>query len=88
MSSGKALPSVLMKLDRNKVLALVFVCLVVMCKLVFLLGAMQITHVDIQLDDIWCLDLNKLDGWRCVKENTTAEQDFKDDSEWETDEDE
>lgn len=37
-------------------------------------------------DDLWSLDLNKLDGWRCVKENTVGEEAFKDLSsdEWET----
>ena len=30
------------------------------------------------LDDIWKLDLNKLDGWACVKENTAGEDAFKD----------
>lgn len=30
------------------------------------------------LDDIWKLDLNKLDGWACVKENTVGEDAFRD----------
>lgn len=34
---------------------------------------MQIALDDISLDDMWALDLNKLDGWRCVKENTTGD---------------
>lgn len=33
----------------------------------------QIALDDISLDDMWALDLNKLDGWRCVKENTTGD---------------
>lgn len=36
------------------------------------------------LDDIWTLDLNKLDGWKCVKENTEGENAFKEESEWES----
>lgn len=37
-------------------------------------------------DDLWSLDLNKLDGWKCVKENTVGEEAFRDLSsdEWET----
>ncbi len=27
---------------------------------------------------MWSLDLNKLDGWRCVKENSMGEEAFKD----------
>ena len=38
------------------------------------------------LDDIWCLDLVKMDGWECVKENTEGEEAFKQESDWETDE--
>lgn len=40
-------------------------------------------------DDLWSLDLNKLDGWRCVKENTVGEEAFRElsDEEWETDSD-
>lgn len=38
-------------------------------------------------DDLWSLDLNKLDGWRCVRENTVGEEAFRELSdEWETDE--
>ncbi|KAI7844606.1 hypothetical protein COHA_001846 [Chlorella ohadii] len=49
-------------------------------------GQVEIAHTDIVLDDLWSLDLNKLDGWRCVKENTVGEDAFKDLSsdEWET----
>ena len=36
-------------------------------------GAAQIALDDISLDDLWALDLNKLDGWRCIKENTTGD---------------
>lgn len=38
-------------------------------------------------DDLWSLDLSKLDGWRCVRENTVGEEAFKDltsEEEWET----
>ena len=34
---------------------------------------MQITSNDISLDDLWALDLTKLDGWRCIKENTSGD---------------
>ena len=34
---------------------------------------MQIALDDVSLDDLWALDLNKLDGWRCIKENTTGD---------------
>ena len=37
------------------------------------------------LDDIWSLDLMKLNGFRCVKENTAGEDAFKDEEGWETD---
>ena len=33
---------------------------------------MQIALADIQLDDLWSLDLAKLDGWKCLKENTAG----------------
>ncbi len=45
----------------------------------------QIALNDITLDDLWTIDLKKLDGWRCVQENTAGEDAFKDDD-WETDE--
>lgn len=45
----------------------------------------QVAHTDMYLDDIWCLDLGKLDGWKCVKENTEGEAVFKGDADWETD---
>ena len=34
---------------------------------------MQIALDDVSLDDLWALDLNRLDGWRCIKENTTGD---------------
>jgi hypothetical protein len=58
-------------------------------------GQVEIVHTDVCLDDLWSADLAKLDGWRCVKENTAGEEAFKelsddDDEEgegsgWETD---
>jgi hypothetical protein len=39
---------------------------------------------DVTLDDIWKLDLIKLDGWTCVKENTVGEE-FADNDQWSTD---
>ena len=38
---------------------------------------MQISLADVTLDDIWKLDLNKLDGWTCVKENTAGDDAFR-----------
>jgi hypothetical protein len=43
----------------------------------------QVALNDVTLDDLWSLDLKKLDGWRCVKENTAGEDAFRDD-EWES----
>lgn len=40
-------------------------------------GTVEIEHTDINLDDLWSLDLNKLDGWRCIKENSVGEDAFK-----------
>lgn len=37
------------------------------------------------LDDIWSLDLIKLNGWRIIKENTAGEDAFKDEEGWATD---
>ena len=37
------------------------------------------------LDDLWTLDLAKLDGWKCLRENTEGEEVFKEDSDWESD---
>ena len=48
---------------------------------------MKVGHADVVLDDIWTLDLGKFDGWRCVKENTEGDNAFKEDSEWESDDD-
>ena len=43
----------------------------------------QVALNDVTLDDLWSLDLKKLDGWRCVKENTAGEDAFRDE-EWES----
>lgn len=55
-------------------------------------GIVEIAHTDVILDDLWCLDLSKLDGWRCVKENSVGEDAFRElsdeedsDEEWESD---
>ena len=48
---------------------------------------MQVGHADVVLDDIWTLDLAKLDGWKCVKENTEGENAFKEESDWESEHD-
>ena len=29
------------------------------------------------LDDLWSLDIGKLDGWRCIKENSGGEDAFR-----------
>ena len=42
---------------------------------------------DICLDDHWSLDLKKLDGWRCLHENTAGEDAFADED-WESASDE
>ncbi|KAL4541299.1 hypothetical protein Ndes2437B_g05679 [Nannochloris sp. 'desiccata'] len=52
-------------------------------------GMVEIGHTDVVLDDLWSVDLNKLDGWKVVKENTAGEDAFKEWSEeeeegWET----
>jgi hypothetical protein len=39
----------------------------------------------VTLDDIWSLDLIRLNGFHCVKENTAGEDAFKDEEGWETD---
>jgi hypothetical protein len=56
-------------------------------------GVVEVGESEITLDDMWSLDLVKLDGWQLVKENTVGEEVFKaaaakagagsDDSEWE-----
>uniref|UniRef100_A0A383WDZ9 DUF4110 domain-containing protein n=1 Tax=Tetradesmus obliquus TaxID=3088 RepID=A0A383WDZ9_TETOB len=57
-------------------------------------GVVEVGESEITLDDLWSLDLVKLDGWQLVKENTVGEEVFKaaaakagaagsDDSEWE-----
>lgn len=55
-------------------------------------GVVEVGESEITLDDMWSLDLVKLDGWNLVKENTVGEEVFKaaaakaggdDDSEWE-----
>ena len=38
------------------------------------------------LDDMWCLDLNKLDCWQCMKENSSGEEAFRELSDEEEDE--
>jgi hypothetical protein len=53
----------------------------------------EVGESEITLDDMWSLDLVKLDGWQLFKENTVGEEVFKaaaakagagsDDSEWE-----
>jgi hypothetical protein len=40
-------------------------------------GTVEVAHTDVVLDDLWALDLNKLDGWRCVKENSAGEEAFR-----------
>lgn len=55
-------------------------------------GVVEVGESEVTLDDMWCLDLVKLDGWTMVKENTMGEEVFKaaaakaadgSDSEWE-----
>lgn len=56
-------------------------------------GVVEVGETEITLDDMWKLDLAKLDGWALVKENSVGEDVFRaaaaaaagggDDSEWE-----
>ena len=46
----------------------------------------QVAHTDITLDDLWALDLSRLDGWKCLQPNTAGDDIFEDDPEWATDE--
>ena len=32
----------------------------------------QVAHTDITLDDLWALDLAKLDGWKCLAANSAG----------------
>lgn len=52
-------------------------------------GQVEVAHTDIVLDDLWYLDLAKLDGWKCVRENTVGEEAFRElsEGEWATDSD-
>lgn len=47
----------------------------------------QVESKDVTLDDIWKLDLVKLDGWTCVRENSDG-QELLEEDEWGTDEEE
>ena len=40
-------------------------------------GMVEIGHTDVTLDDMWCLDLNKLDCRQCMKENSSGEEAFR-----------
>ena len=40
-------------------------------------GMVEIGHTDVVLDDMWCLDLGKLDGWKCIKENSSGDEAFQ-----------
>ncbi|KAK9802848.1 hypothetical protein WJX73_007641 [Symbiochloris irregularis] len=48
-------------------------------------GVVEVAHTDITLDDLWGLDLNKLDGWVCVQPNTAGDDVFEEDPDWATD---
>lgn len=41
-------------------------------------GIVEIFDKEITLDDIWCFDLNKYDGWKCIRDNSVGEEVFKD----------
>ena len=45
-----------------------------MCPAFQRLKRLQIELSDLTLDDLWTLDLNKCDGWKCVKENTAGQE--------------
>ena len=36
-------------------------------------GMVEIGDQEITLDDIWKLDVNKLDGWKCISQPTATE---------------
>lgn len=40
-------------------------------------GMVEISHTDVVLDDVWSLDLHRLDGWSCIKENSAGEEVFR-----------
>ena len=40
-------------------------------------GIVEIGEQEITLDDMWTLDLVKMDGWELIKENTGGEEVFK-----------
>lgn len=40
-------------------------------------GIVEIGETEITLDDLWILDLQKMDGWNLVKENTGGDEIFK-----------
>lgn len=50
-------------------------------------GVVEIAHTDVVLDDMWSLDISKMDGWECTAENTTGEDEFEEDQ-WESGEEE
>jgi hypothetical protein len=35
-------------------------------------GIVEVGDAEVTLDDMWCLDLAKLDGWQLLKENSSA----------------
>jgi hypothetical protein len=58
-------------------------------------GIVEVGEREITLDDMWALDLAKLDGWQQLRENSAGEELFVEDKpgkessdEWETDGDE
>ena len=40
-------------------------------------GCVEIGDKEVTLDDLWALDLAKLDGWQMVKDNTVGQADFE-----------
>eukprot|EP00884_Botryococcus_braunii_P008682 jgi/Botrbrau1/17815/Bobra.0127s0060.1 len=52
--------------------------------LVLMGGIVEVESKDVTLDDVWKLDLVKLDGWTCVRENSVG-QDLVSDDEWGSD---
>lgn len=40
-------------------------------------GNVEIESTDINLDDLFCLDLNKMDGWQCKQENSVGDDAFE-----------
>ena len=50
-------------------------------------GLVEAAHADATLDDVWSLNLKKLDAWACLRPSDVGEGASGDDGEWGTDSD-